>query len=60
MQTLFQEEVEARLIVPATAEELKRRQPQSKVDRQLAVSDQQVADVASGSLNRLLEGIAGQ
>ena len=48
MQMLFQEEVEAGLIVPATAEKLKRCQPQSKVDRQLAVSDQQVADIASG------------
>ena len=48
MQTLFQEEVEAGLIVPATPEELKRCQLQSKADRQLAISDQQITDVASG------------
>ena len=48
MQSLFQEEVDAGLIIPATTEELNRRQLQSKIDRQLAISDRQIADVASG------------
>ena len=48
IQSLFQEEVDARLIVPLTTKELNRCQLQSKVDMQLAISNKQIADVASG------------
>ena len=48
MHILFQEEVEGKIIVPVIKEELKRRQIQSKLDCQLAISGKQIADVALG------------
>ena len=48
MQFLLQEELDAGLVVPATTKELNRCQLQLKVDRQLAISNKKIFDVASG------------